>query len=255
MEPRGMLIDVTLCVGCGACAEACRAANGLPKKEGASPVLDAENYCAIQEKEGRYVRKLCMHCANPTCASVCPVGAFTKTPEGPVIYDVEKCMGCRYCMVACPWSVPKYEWSKAVPRVRKCIFCHGRLKEGKPTACSEACPSGATLFGKRDELLAEAKKRIKADPKKYEKTVLGETEVGGTSILFLADIAFARLGFPANLPQEKIPDRTYQVISKLPGVILVGAAFLMGMHWLTDRKNELAAEEAEAKKQEKGAAA
>ena len=147
-----------------------------------------------------------------------------------------------------PVGRSQYEWSKAVPRVRKCILCYGRLKEGRPTACSEACPTGATKFGNREELLAEAKKRIAAEPKKYEGVVLGEHEVGGTSVFFLADIAFARLGFPSGLPQEKLPERTYQVLSKLPGVILVGGAFLYGMHWLTDRKNELALESPSDKK-------
>jgi formate dehydrogenase iron-sulfur subunit len=240
MDKKGLLIDVTLCVGCGGCVDACREANGLPKKDKPSPILDAENYCALQEHAGRNVRRLCMHCENPACVSVCPVGAFQKTAAGPVVYDVDRCMGCRYCMVACPWDVPKYEWANAVPRVRKCILCYGRVREGKPTACSEACPTGATTFGNRADLLAEAKKRIAAEPKKYEGTVLGEREVGGTSVLFIADVAFVKLGFPADLPQERLPEKTHQVLSKLPGVLLVGGAFLYGMHWLTDRKNELA---------------
>ena len=242
MAAKGLLIDTTQCIGCGACMDACKEANQLPKDEKPAQKLNSRNYCVVQEREGRYVRKLCMHCKRPSCASVCPVGAFTKTAEGPVVYDVEKCMGCRYCMVACPWGVPTYEWDNPVPRVRKCIMCTDRVKAGKPTACAEACPAGATKFGDRDALLAEAKARIAADPKKYQNAVLGETEVGGTSMLFLADIAFAKLGFPATLPGDELPQRTYDVISKIPGLILVGGAFLMGMNWLTSRKNEVARE-------------
>ena len=221
--------------------EACKEANSLPKEEKQATQLDSKNYCVLQEKEGgRYVRKLCMHCNRPSCSSVCPVGALEKSPEGPVLYDVDKCMGCRYCMVACPWGVPTYEWDKAIPRVRKCIMCGDRVKAGKPTACSEACPAGATVFGDRDQLLAEAKRRIAENPGKYLNTVLGEKEVGGTSVLFLADIAYANLGFPKVLPLEELPERTHAVLSKIPGVVLIGGAFLYGMHWLTDRKNELA---------------
>jgi formate dehydrogenase iron-sulfur subunit len=241
MAAKGLLIDITRCIGCGACNDACKEANGLPQDEKPAQKLDSRNYCVVQDKgNDKYVRRLCMHCLHPSCVSVCPVGAFTKTPEGPVTYDVDKCMGCRYCMVACPWGVPTYEWDNPVPRVRKCIMCADRVKVGKPTACAEACPAEATVFGDRDALLAEAKRRIAAEPAKYQNMVLGEKEVGGTSMLFLADMAFAQLGFPATLPEDELPQRTYAVISKIPGLVVVGGAFLMGMYWLTSRKNEVA---------------
>lgn len=241
MEPKGLLIDVTRCVGCGACVEACQEANGLPKEKEPPKVLNSKAYTVLQDKgNDKYVRRLCMHCVDPACASACPVAALHKTPEGPVDYDWDRCMGCRYCLIACPFDVPTYEWDKALPRVRKCILCAPRLKEGKPTACSEACPAEATVFGTREAMLAEAHKRLRENPEQYKNTVFGETEVGGTSVLYLADVAMTELGFPTRLPEGPLPQFTERVLSKIPGVVLVGGAFLYGMHWLTDRKNDLA---------------
>lgn len=239
MKPKGMLIDVTRCIGCGACGEACRAANGQPEPKEAPQQLSAKSFTVVQEKGGRYVRRQCMHCVQPACASACPVGALHKLAEGPVAYDWDRCMGCRYCMIACPFGVPTYEWDSPLPRVRKCILCADRVTAGKPTACSEACPAEATVFGERDALVAEAHRRIAADPSKYKDTVFGEFEVGGTSVIYLADVAMAQLGFPARLHAGPLPQLTGQVLSKIPGVVLIGGVFLYGMYWLTDRKNEL----------------
>ena len=183
----GLLFDATRCIGCGACSSACKEQNKLPGK--VEEVLTAYTWTTVQEREGLNVRRLCMHCEVPTCASVCPVGALKKTPEGPVVYDAERCMGCRYCMMACPFGVPKYEWSKALPGVRKCSMCPDRLAKGLPTACAEICPTGATIFGERDALIAEARKRIDAEPEKYVPHIFGEHEVGGTSVLYISDIA------------------------------------------------------------------
>ena len=127
----------------------------------------ANKYTAVLTKDDKFMRKLCMNCEDPACASVCPVGALKKTALGPVTYDKHKCMGCRYCMAACPFGVPKYEWNKAVPGVRKCIMCAPRVAAGKPTACAEVCPTGATKFGDREELLKEARKRIQDNPGNY----------------------------------------------------------------------------------------
>ena len=179
LKKKAMLIDLTLCVGCNACQAACKETNHMPEKEEKS--LSPTTYTALDEYEGVFVRRMCQHCDDPTCASVCPVGAFTKMPEGPVVYDVDKCIGCRYCMQACPFQVPRYEWSSTYPRIQKCVMCHERLAKGLPTACSEACPTGATKFGDRDELLTEAYTRITGEPDKYVQKIYGEKEVGGTS--------------------------------------------------------------------------
>ncbi|MFZ4621826.1 MAG: 4Fe-4S dicluster domain-containing protein, partial [Bacteroidota bacterium] len=196
-KKKAMLIDLTLCVGCNACQVACKEANGLPADE--EKTLSPTAYTALEEHDGVFVRRMCQHCDDPSCASVCPVGALTKTPEGPVVYSVDKCIGCRYCMQACPFQVPRYDWSSTYPRINKCVLCHERIAKGLPTACSEACPTGATKFGDRDELLKEAYARIAAEPGKYVAKVYGEQEVGGTSILYVTSVPFENLGFRTNL--------------------------------------------------------
>ncbi|MEO0276092.1 MAG: 4Fe-4S dicluster domain-containing protein, partial [candidate division WOR-3 bacterium] len=133
--PKGMLIDITMCVGCESCVYACREQNKLEK--GDTGVLSAYNWTIVQQYGDEiYVRKMCMHCLHPACVSACPVGALEKTKEGPVIYHPGKCMGCRYCMIACPFKIPKYEWDNVNPKIQKCIMCFERIREGKEPACA-----------------------------------------------------------------------------------------------------------------------
>ena len=234
----GLLYDSTRCIGCNACSEACKDQNKLP-----GPVQDhttAYTWTIVQEHEGAHVRKLCMHCLVPTCASVCPVGALKKTPEGPVVYDSEKCMGCRYCMMACPFDVPKYQWDRAVPIVGKCIMCFDRVKDGKATACAEVCPVGATVFGERKELIMDARERMRANPTAYVDAIYGIKEAGGTGVLMMAGVPFATLGLNTNLPDEPPPMRTWQVLSKLPDFVAVWGASLYAIHWITSRRDDVA---------------
>ncbi len=244
MVPRkALLIDITLCIGCNGCQDACKTENKLP--EGAEHALSATAYTALSTYGEVYVRRLCQHCETPTCVSVCPVGAFTKTADGPVLYDERKCIGCRYCMQACPFQVPRYEWTSNYPRVQKCRFCAERLKAGKQTACAEICPTGATKFGTRDELLKEANERIKAEPDKYVHHIYGEHEAGGTSVLYLTSVPFEKLGFNMKIGPQPLPDLTWNVLSKLPSVVAVGGVLLGGIYWITNRRDEV--EQAEGK--------
>jgi formate dehydrogenase iron-sulfur subunit len=234
----GLLIDTTRCIGCNACVDACKEANALPQE--VEPRLTARTWTVVEERGGVYVRHLCMHCEEPACASVCPVGALYKSEQGPVAYDESRCIGCRYCMVACPFGVPKYEWDSALPRVRKCIGCLGRVREGKQPACSEACPTGATLFGEREALLAEARGRLRERPEDYVQQIFGEREVGGTDVLVLASVPFAELGFPSGLPQAEMPSLTWQALSKIPNIVSVGGVALLGIWWLINRRMAMA---------------
>jgi len=237
LKKKALLIDLTLCIGCNACQEACKKENGLP--EGEEKQLSATAYTALEEHDGVYVRRMCQHCEEPTCASVCPVGAFTKTAEGPVLYDESKCIGCRYCIQACPFQVPRYEWSSNYPRVQKCRLCAERVKNGLPTACAEACPTGATKFGDRDELIREAYAKISSEPGKYVDRIYGLQEVGGTSILYLTSVPFEKLGFNTKLESTAMPLLTWNALSKIPSVVSIGGVFLFGIWWITNRRMEV----------------
>ena len=246
-DRQGLLFDTTLCAGCGACYEACKERNELT----ASSVpfrqdsLSDHTYTTVSPVKGRYVRRLCMHCIEPTCVASCPVAALVKTEAGPVVYREERCIGCRYCVQACPFSIPRYEWGKAFPRVRKCDLCADRLGAGKPTACTSVCPTGATRCGPREALLAEAHERIRANPGRYRDHVYGEREAGGTSVLLISDVALEDLGYPAGIGVEPIPIRTWQVLSQVPRFAVAATIGLAGLWWITNRRSEVAASEGE----------
>ena len=243
-ELRGLLFDAVRCSGCRQCVKACKEAHAFPGDPKTTTELSATAYTALITEDEVNVRKMCRHCVKPSCASVCPVGALEKSPLGPVTYDVSKCIGCRYCMVACPFNVPRYEWDKAVPSVRKCDGCIDRLREGKKPACADACRFEATVAGTRKELLQLAHERIAEDPDMYFDHVWGETELGGTTVLFLAPKQMDALGFPPSLGDDPLPDRTWQVLEKIPSLAVGGAALLSGFWWITRRRDEVMAHEA-----------
>lgn len=247
-KSKALLIDITQCVGCGECSRACAVANNLP--EGEATELSATHYTVVQShnNDQTYVRRMCMHCEQPTCVSACLVGAFTKSDTGAVLYDESKCIGCRYCMQACPFEVPRYEWSSLTPRVQKCKMCHDRVAAGGQTACSEACPTGATLFGDRDELIKEARRRIDGNPDQYINYIYGLKEAGGTSVLFISNVPFEQLGFPMNVPKEPIPELSWRVLSQIPKYSVAAGVVLFGINWITQRRTEVARFEAEEKK-------
>jgi formate dehydrogenase iron-sulfur subunit len=241
VEKKALLIDIAVCIGCNACQDGCKAENKLP--EGAEKLLSPTAFTALNEYDGKFVRRMCQHCEVPTCVSVCPVGAFTKTPAGPVLYDAEKCIGCRYCMQACPFRVPRYEWKSTRPRVQKCTFCYRRLAQGQQTACAEACPTGATKFGSRDELVLEAWRRIDTEPAKYVRKVYGQQDVGGTSVLYVSPVPFEQVGFDVHLSQSPMPLLTAKAMDKVPNVVTVGGVMLAGIWWITKRREEVSRHE------------
>jgi formate dehydrogenase iron-sulfur subunit len=236
----GLLYDFTECIGCMECVKACKKQNKLPDPSRTDyKDLNAETYTIVLEKAGSFFGKLCMHCKEAACVSACPVGALQKTPEGAVIYDASMCIGCRYCMIACPFQIPKYEWGNTTPAVRKCIYCYDIVKEGEQTACARACPTGARMFGERDRLLEIAKRRIAAKPDRYVDYIYGEKEAGGTSTLLLSGVPFDKLGFRMDLGEHSYPELTWVVMEKIPYVVVSGYLLLGGIWWVVDRRRRM----------------
>ncbi|TCS36746.1 hydrogenase 2 operon protein HybA [Reinekea marinisedimentorum] len=283
----GMLYDSTLCVGCQACVVKCKEVNHMaPNPEGEaqwemnsqlSPYAlnvirrydSGDGSVKDREQDGfAYIKRQCMHCVDPNCVSVCPVSAMTKDPvTGIVSNDPDICTGCRYCMVACPYNVPKYEYHDPFGQIQKCELCNQpgveRISNGLLPGCVEVCPTGAIIFGKRDELLAEAKRRLamnagdtynypretltagreheKAIPEYFPK-VYGEHEGGGTQVLVLAGLPHEKLGLP-DLPDQSYGARSETIQHTLYQGMILPFAALMGLTYLT-RKNMFQADDA-----------
>jgi formate dehydrogenase iron-sulfur subunit len=242
---RSILYDSTLCVGCRQCEEACSARWKLPydEKIAAEEQTSAHKLTAIRTHGERFSRKMCMHCQDPACVSVCPVAALQKTAAGPVIYDADRCMGCRYCMAACPFQVPSYEWSARLPLVKKCDLCNDRVASKELTRCSEACPTGASLSGEREDMIAEAKKRIAEKPGDYYPKIYGIEEVGGTSVLILSAVPFEQIGFNTKIEKTALPQYTWNALQHIPDIVVVGSVLMGGIHWISHRKDKVAAAE------------
>jgi Fe-S-cluster-containing dehydrogenase component len=178
----------------------------------------------------RFAKTQCLHCVEPACASACPVRALEKRPSGPVAYDRSLCIGCRYCMVACPFGVPKYEYAKAVPYVRKCDFCAALQAKGQAPACTEVCPTGALLFGTREELLEVARTRIYQNPDRYVHRIYGEHEAGGTSWLYIGDVPFESLGLKTDVGERPYASLTASALAGVPFVMTLVPPLLMAIH-------------------------
>jgi formate dehydrogenase iron-sulfur subunit len=267
----GLLTDFTQCVGCRSCEKACNEENGLPKPETPFDDVsvfnqtrrpDAHAYTVVNRYENPkdknlpiYRKVQCNHCKEPACASACPIHAYNKTPEGAVMYNENLCFGCRYCMIACPFSVPAYDYASALePKIVKCTMCYEtRVKQGKITACAEACPAGAITFGKRDELIKIARNRIEKNPDKYIDHIYGEHEAGGTNWIYISGVPFEEIGFPKNVPNKPPIELTKGFLSSVPLVFTIWPA-LFGMCYAAVRHQDEVCDEkiASQKKKEEG---
>jgi Fe-S-cluster-containing dehydrogenase component len=243
-EAVGMLYDSTRCVGCGGCVAACKESNGLPW-DGEPKELDCNTKNVVKTRRlskpiaggatTAFVKRQCMQCVDPSCVSACMLGAMHKEGDGKrdsggeregtgiVIWDKELCLGCRYCQIACAYAIPKFEWFKAAPRIVKCELCRhradpsaGGVRALANPACAEVCPAEAVVYGKRIDLVADARRRMAAEPQRYNPKIFGENDGGGTQVLYLAaaGVSFKELGFP-DLPQES-PAHLSETISHAP---------------------------------------
>ncbi len=260
----GVLVDTTVCIGCRRCEWACKEWNKLPNHkplkqyENDKDVFNsirrtnADTYTVVNRfpnprdpSRPIYVKKQCMHCFEPGCASSCFVKAFTKRPVGAVTYDASLCVGCRYCMAACPFDIPAYQYYDAfTPEVTKCTFCFDRIsKTGGVPACVEICPMETMTFGKRKDLVQLAHKKIRDNPGRYVNHVYGEHEVGGTCWLYLAGVPFNRIGFRTDLGTVAIPTMSKPFLSLVSPVFIVIPALAMGFYSFKRRRDEIAREE------------
>jgi Fe-S-cluster-containing dehydrogenase component len=251
----GVLVDTTRCIGCRSCERACSVANELP-------VPDVESDSALEtvrdtsdrqwtvvnrfetSKGEVFVKKQCMHCWQPACAAACLTNAMHKTRTGPVVWRSSKCMGCRFCMVSCPFDIPKFEYDEWNPKIQKCTLCAGRLAEGGSPACVEACPTDALLFGSKRELMEIARVRIYSHPDRYVHKIYGEYEVGGTGWLYLSAVPFEEIGFRTDLGTTPYPEYTRDFLYGVPLVLFGLPALMLGLNLLAERgENSLEGDE------------
>jgi formate dehydrogenase iron-sulfur subunit len=261
-ESMGVLVDLTRCIGCRTCEAACNREQHLPQPEndftdrsifepdehGLQRRTDATCYTVVKQyhppgsAHPLYRKVQCNHCNEPACLTSCFVQAYTKTPEGAVIYDPEVCVGCRTCMVACPFSIPAFRYASAwQPRIMKCVFCYDtRLKKRLPPACVEACPQEALTFGRRTDLLTIARQRVRRHPQRYIDHIYGEHEVGGTAWLYLSGVDFHQVGLDTSLPREPILAQVKDFLAIVPMVLTIWPALFAGFHLLANRKEHRA---------------
>ncbi len=248
-----MLYDSTICVGCRACQVACKKRSNLRHETDAQGLheaptdLSAYTWTLIKlyknGDETSFVKNQCMHCEEPACVSVCPVAALEKTDSGPVIYHAERCIGCRYCMAACPFGIPKSQWDKPLPYIQKCDFCADRQAQGEQPACGEACPTGALIFGTRAEMLQTAHTRLQNDGR-YIQHVYGETEAGGTSMLYISQVGFDKLGFP-ELKNKDLPSIDWPYMKAVPWVVGIVASLSTAIYFRTHRNEKISGKESD----------
>ena len=272
----GFLYDSTLCIGCQACMVGCKKANNMPvESSDLLPIwehprdLSAKTLNIIKKYESgtgknkdqdtdgfAYVKRQCMHCVDPGCVSACPVSAMRKNPDtGVVTYNKDACIGCRYCQVACPFTIPKFQWDSAFPQIVKCQMCSHLLAKGDIPGCCSACPTGATVFGRASDLLAEAQRRRQMEPGQYYdypvssldsgKTfsqkapnyvpkIYGESEVGGTQVLMLAGVPFGKLGMP-DLPDKSYASTAENIQHTLYKGMIAPIVVLAGLYFFVNR--------------------
>ncbi|QIA07502.1 4Fe-4S dicluster domain-containing protein [Draconibacterium halophilum] len=249
-EFKAVLYDSTRCMGCQSCEFACAEAHGLPMPEdypeaGVLRKTDETRRTVVNAYETPqgevYVKRQCMHCNQPACDAACLTQAMHKTTQGPVIWREKKCMGCRYCMVSCPFDMPKFEYNSPNPKITKCDMCFDRQQEGKLPTCVENCPAEALVFGTRRELISEAHRRISENPDAYYNHIYGETEAGGTSFLYLSPVPFEELGFNTNVQNSSYPALTKGFLYSVPAVFVLVPSLLLGLNKATNsnlNKNE-----------------
>jgi Fe-S-cluster-containing dehydrogenase component len=255
----GVLHDITRCIGCRKCEAACSTVNELPdlkrpfddlavldenRRTSGDAYTVVNRYKGKEEAHPTFVKTQCNHCLEPACASACFVKALRKDKSGAVSYDASLCVGCRYCMVACPFNIPAYEYDEAfTPRVMKCTLCQPRIEKGQLPGCVESCPKEALTFGPRERLIKQASRRIDRFPDRYVDHIYGESEMGGTSWLYLSGKPFSEIGLREDLGVQSAPSLTAGPLSAVPIVVGLWPVLLTGIYAISRRKDKIAEQE------------
>jgi len=274
---KATLIDITKCIGCRACQVACKQWNDREGEQTEFQTqLDFQNPATLSAKTYTlitfhelpdekapgglhylFTMRRCLHCLEPACASACPTTALARQPDGPVTYNASECIGCRYCIWACPWGVPTAEWDSLAPKIQKCTHCADRSdqplplsRNGNPLtteerksfsenivvpACVKACPADALRFGDREGMLQEARSRISGHPEKYVDHIYGEKEAGGTSVLYLSSVPFEKLDFP-DVGTQSYPKLSKTALHAVPPAVIALGALLGGTYAFLKRR-------------------
>jgi len=252
VEFYGVLYDSSRCVGCRTCEYECAKAHGLPEPlSEVAAVRKTDETCntvvnTYQTSKGEvYIKRQCMHCNQPACAAACLTQAMHKNETGPVTWNGDKCMGCRYCMVSCPFDMPKFEFHSANPKIQKCDMCFDRQKAGEKPTCVTNCPNEALMYGTRRDLIKEARRRIYEKPDLYVDQIYGEHDAGGTGWLYIASVPFEELGMKTNLQQSSYPALTKGFLYSVPSVFVLFPTILLGIHQATKNNQHIKQEEDE----------
>lgn len=245
VEFLGILYDSTRCAGCRTCEYECAAAHGLPEPPSdVEPIRVTDDRCntvvnTFKTSKGEaYVKRQCMHCNEPACCAACLTKAMHKDLTGPVTWDGDKCMGCRYCMVSCPFDGPKFEYHSTNPKLQKCDMCFDKQKAGEKPTCVTNCPNDALMYGSRRQLLAEARKRIVENPGVYVDHIYGEREAGGTGWLYLSAVPFKELGMNTSVISSSYPALTKGFLYSVPSVDILLPPLLLGIYAATKRNSK-----------------
>jgi formate dehydrogenase iron-sulfur subunit len=249
MTDKAILFDSSRCSGCKACQVACKCWNSLPSTldknsqewsgtyqnppdlSGNTRIIMTFNEADNGKKWGvnwAFGRRSCMHCTDAGCVAVCPTGCLHHDEEtGLVVYDTDKCIGCRYCVSACPFDVPRHVNGGlgAGAVINKCTGCSDRVKHGLNPACVTTCQPGALKFGDRDEMLEIAHERVTyLQGKGFDSArVYGEDEVGGTHVIYVLKYPISQYQLPENPVSVGMADAT----NFMKPLTAVGAAALV----------------------------
>ncbi len=251
MKRMARLIDITRCTACRGCQVSCKRWNELPGEIGdftgsyqSHPDLSPNRWTMIkfyEEKkptglEWHFRKTTCMHCGDPGCVKACPNGALVKTESGAVKRIEEKCIGCGYCVKACPFGIPKID--TIAKKMKKCTFCYDRIENGLTPACVKTCVPGAISYGTREEMITLADTRLAQARKRYPQAqIYGKDELGGLGVIYILPDSPANYGLPVD-PKLPFSLGLWKDVVQPYGKVVLGASLAgTALAFIISRRN------------------